>query len=171
MASKWTPDDVEKLIANYNQLSNIELLSILPGKSAIGIYKKAYRLGLRKSKEIEFINRSDANRRENAYNWNGGKRKTAKGYLQILAPEHPRADSGGYVMEHIFVFEKETGVSVPPNCCIHHLNGDKSDNRIENLCLMSRGAHTVLHHAGTKQSTETRKKISEKRRKKQCSIT
>jgi DNA-binding NtrC family response regulator len=65
-------------------------------------------------------------------------------------------------MEHILVFEEKTGVSVPANCCIHHLNGIKTDNRIENLCMMSVGAHTALHNTGKKKSEETKKKISQK---------
>ena len=89
-------------------------------------------------------------------------RKTSKGYRLAYAPDHPRADKGGYVMEHIIVWEQETGVSVPNNCCIHHINGDKTDNRIQNLCMMQHTAHTVFHHTGSKRSEETRAKISAK---------
>ena len=84
-------------------------------------------------------------------------------------PEHHRADSKGYVLEHVLIFERETGIIVPDNCCIHHINGDKSDNRIENLCLMLTSAHTVYHNLGRKLSEDTKKKISVKaksRRKK-----
>lgn len=91
-----------------------------------------------------------------------GKKKTSKGYVQVLVHGHPRADSNGYVFEHIYVFEKETGISVPQGCCIHHLNGIKDDNRIENLCLMTHKAHTVMHHNGTKLKEKTKQLISEK---------
>lgn len=79
-------------------------------------------------------------------------------------PNHKRADSSGYVMEHIVVYEKESGIEIPDGCCIHHLNGIKNDNRIENLCMMTNSAHTVFHHTGAKRSNETKKKISESRR-------
>ena len=108
-------------------------MKLFPNKSELAVYKKAYSLGIRKNKEIEFINRSNARKRENSSNWKGGIKKTAKGYRQLLMPEHRRADVSGYVMEHIVIYENETGIEIPPNCCIHHLNGIKDDNRIENL--------------------------------------
>ena len=97
----WTDREVSILLENYNKVSNSVLISMIPEKSKQGIYKKAYKLGLRKDKNIEFINRSEARRRENASNWKGGVKYTAKGYRQVLVPEHLRADAGGYVMEHI----------------------------------------------------------------------
>lgn len=115
-----------------------------------------------KAKEIVFLNRSLSRKGEKGSKWNGGVSTTRKGYRLIKMPDHERADSKGYVLEHILVFERETGIKVPKNCCIHHLNGNKSDNRIENLCLMLTSAHTVYHNLGRKLSEETKKKISDK---------
>ena len=42
----------------------------------------------------------------------------------------------------------------------------KTDNRIENLCMMLHSAHTTFHNTGRKVSMETRKKISESKRMK-----
>ena len=161
----WTQSEVDILTANYNSVSNEQLYELIPAKTPLAIYKKAYKMGLRKSAEIEFINRSKSKKGEKASNWKGGTKTTRAGYRQILCPEHPRADSCGYVMEHILIWEQATGVPVPLNCCIHHLNGNKSDNRIQNLCMMQHTAHTVFHHTGSKRSAETRKKISERKKK------
>jgi len=95
-------------------------------------------------------------------NTKSGVRYSAKGYKQVLCKGHHRADPSGYVFEHILIWEQNTGVPVPANCVIHHLNGNKTDNRIENLCLMDRGAHTAFHNTGRSHSTETKKKMSEK---------
>lgn len=162
---RWTQEEIEILKTNYNKVSNDALMELLPQKTFLGIYKKAYSLGMRKTKEIEFLNRSIVRKGSKASNWKGGKAKTTMGYQAVLMPEHHRADKNGYVLEHILVFEQETGIEVPSNCCIHHLNGIKDDNRIENLCMMTHASHTVFHHKNSKRSEETRKRISEGRKK------
>jgi hypothetical protein len=159
---KWTESEVHILFENYNKVSNTSLHQMIPGKSPLAIYKKAYKLGLRKSPEIEFLNRSEAKKGEKCPNWRGGVKTTKKGYRMVLCPEHHRADSRGYVMEHILVWEAESGTKLPANCCIHHLNGIKNDNRIENLSVMLHTAHTVHHHKGVKRSESTKALISAK---------
>lgn len=165
MMKKWTEEELELLKREYATSTNEKLCELFPDRTPLSVYKKAKKLGFYKTKEIEFINRSNANKGEKCANWKGGIRKTSKGYLEVLKPNHPRADSNGYVMQHIVVFEEATGVSVPENCVIHHINGNKRDNRIVNLCMMEKGAHTAFHHIGTKRSKETGKLISEKAKK------
>ena len=166
MRKEWTTEETALLKKKYNAVSNEELLKLFPDRTYISIYKKARKLGMYKDEGIEFLNRSNVRKGEKGSNWNGGVRTTRKGYRQVLKPDHPRADSGGYVMEHIVVFEQETGIVVPDNCCIHHLNGDKHDNRISNLCMMTCGGHTTYHHTGTKLSEETISKIKRSKRRK-----
>jgi hypothetical protein len=166
MFSTWSDLEIKILIENYATTTNKKMCELLPGKSALAIYKKAYRMGLKRAKEVEFLNRSAAQKGEKCNFWNGGVGTTSKGYKTIKAPAHHRADKKGYVLEHILIFEKETGIAVPKNCCVHHLNGIKNDNRIENLCLMTHSAHTKLHHIGAKRTKETKQKISESRKNK-----
>jgi hypothetical protein len=169
----WTSRETEDLLRLYNKLDNEALIKYF-NRSYLSIYKKARSLGLYKTPEMEFINRSKAKRGTKSYNWKGGKKKTAKGYVMILNKKHPRANNnGGYVFEHILIMEKHIGRHLKENEVVHHINGIKDDNRIENLELMDFGEHTKLHHIGAKRSLETRKKISEKakeryRNKKEC---
>lgn len=160
--SKWSDEETVLLTDCYCHATNEKLKEIFPNRTLISVYKKARSLGLEKSSEVKFVNRSNAKKGEKCVWWKGGTTSTSKGYRAVKNSEHHRADKKGYVMEHIAIFENATGIKVPEDCCVHHLNGDKTDNRIQNLCLMTRYAHTVLHHTGAKRSAETKAKLSQK---------
>jgi hypothetical protein len=48
-------------------------------------------------------------------------------------------------MEHRLVMENKLNRVLDPEEVVHHLNGNKSDNRVENLEVCSRGDHTRSH--------------------------
>jgi uncharacterized protein (DUF1330 family)/RNA polymerase subunit RPABC4/transcription elongation factor Spt4 len=67
-------------------------------------------------------------------NWKGGRTYHKKGYVLVRAKDHPR-NSSGYVFEHIIVLENHLGRFLAKDENVHHVNGIKDDNRIENLEL------------------------------------
>lgn len=85
---------------------------------------------------------------------------TNQGYIMEYHPDHPRSDGSGYVFAHIVAYEKYTGTSVPVECVIHHINGIKTDNSPQNLVMMTKREHTILHHTGKKRSEDTKHKLS-----------
>jgi SWI/SNF-related matrix-associated actin-dependent regulator 1 of chromatin subfamily A len=68
------------------------------------------------------------------------------GYVRLSGYQnHPRSWSGGLVYEHLIVMEKHLGYVVPKNMDVHHKNRNKSDNRIENLELITVSEHNIEH--------------------------
>ena len=76
--------------------------------------------------------------------WSGGRFKTHDGYIRVLCSSHPKADCKGYVAEQNLIWEKHNG-PLPDNYVVHHKNGIKDDNSIENLEAMPDAAHKQLH--------------------------
>lgn len=67
---------------------------------------------------------------------NGRIENDGRGYVLVLAPDHPNATRNGrYVFEHRMVMEEHLGRFLEPFENVHHKNGVKNDNRIENLEL------------------------------------
>ena len=71
--------------------------------------------------------------------------ETHNGYLRIKASKHPCADTHGYVLHHRLMMEAHIGRYLTPDEVVHHKDGDKQNNQIENLELMSKSEHARLH--------------------------
>ena len=75
----------------------------------------------------------------------GHKKKRQDGYIVVHYPDHPNSTKSGYVMEHKLVMEKHIGRYLEKDEVVHHKNGNRADNRIENLALMTFNEHSALH--------------------------
>lgn len=79
-------------------------------------------------------------------NWRGGRRIREDGYVLIFSPDHPHKHKNNYVYEHRLIMEKYIGRVLLPTEIVHHVNGDRTDNRIENMILFSSRKDHVDHH-------------------------
>lgn len=68
----------------------------------------------------------------------------SQGYILEYRPGHPRAHNN-YVYQHILAW-LEAGQELPDQWQIHHKNGVKDDNRLENLEAVSTKQHHKVHH-------------------------
>jgi len=61
----------------------------------------------------------------------------SRSYKKIFMPQHPNASQSGYILEHRYVMSHHLGRALFPDENVHHKNGDRHDNRLENLELWS----------------------------------
>src|SRR3990167_4342364 len=101
---------------------------------------------------------------ENNPAWKGGKYKDARGYvlvwLKLSNPFYPMAQAKhGYVKEHRLIMAKHLGRCLQRQEVVHHKNGVRDDNRLENLQLF---ASVTLHNSLPKYRVQQlHKEISE----------
>ncbi len=75
-------------------------------------------------------------------NWKGGRWKDARGYWHVAI----EVSSGFWetFLEHVHMWQTLVG-PIPKGYHIHHVNGDRGDNRIENFECISARAHAKMH--------------------------
>jgi hypothetical protein len=81
----------------------------------------------------------------NNHNWKGGKVHML-GYEFTFVKDHPYANPIGYVKTARLVMENYLGRYLDPEEVVHHIDGDVTNNDIENLMLFSNKSEHQKHH-------------------------
>lgn len=124
--------------------------------------KKKISEALKKSKKFRFSMHSEERKRKiakkisetrrdiNNPRYKGGKYKNKSGYILILNPDRfkeseilrmDKPKNAGYILEHRYLIEKHLGRKLTKNESVHHINGIKDDNRLENLIIVINKMH------------------------------
>lgn len=74
----------------------------------------------------------------------GSAMVTPHGYVVEYSPDHPRRN-GQTVLQHRLVMECMLGRLLEPNEVVHHRNGDRTDNRADNLQVLDQRSHGLEH--------------------------
>jgi len=83
--------------------------------------------------------------------WRGGRVVASNGYVLVrVGRGHRLADVRGYAYEHRLVAERTLGRRLRPGEIPHHLDGDRQNNRPDNLAVVPsprhhRAAHRTRH--------------------------
>ena len=81
-------------------------------------------------------------------NYKGGRAKHVAGYATVLV-------DGKYELEHRLVMAEAIGRPLREDEVVHHVNGDRSDNRLENLMLFPNQSAHLRHHAELARASGT----------------
>lgn len=76
--------------------------------------------------------------------WKGGRNPSVNGYMRITMPD------GSVMLEHRLIAAQMLGRPLHRHECVHHRNGDKMDNRPENLQILTQAEHMKIHGTGRK---------------------
>lgn len=77
--------------------------------------------------------------------WNIQKIISKGDYLYALVPEHPNSTKNGYVLLHRVTMENHLGRLLTENEVVHHKDGNKKNNDLNNLELLNKNEHVRLH--------------------------
>lgn len=118
---------------------------IIRARKELGIFRKT----LTRGKQYGGLN--------SRHTKNSGKNKCNRGYI-VVGRYHPENDHEYTVYEHTLVMEKFLGRHLLPGEIIHHIDGNKANNSIENLYLCSHVTHRYAEASAIKLLQELYKR-------------
>ena len=101
-------------------------------------------IGFSKKVRIK-LSKSKLGKKNPQYGKKRNRRIRRNGYIYLYVKNHPNKTKQGYIAEHRLIMEKKIGRYLKKEEQIHHINGIKDDNRIENLICLTKRKHMKGH--------------------------
>lgn len=146
--SLWTPELTARVIQEYSEGRDLDELA-----DAAKVTRAALRAKLRRHGVLP---PAPTARREAHGQWKGGRQQISGYWYVKPAPEDLPfcvPNSRDYVAEHRLVMGRHLGRPLDPSESVHHKNGDRADNRLENLQLRQgkhgKGSRWVCRSCGS----------------------
>ena len=73
------------------------------------------------------------------------QRRLHEGYWYVYHPEHQNSTLKGWLFEHRYIMSKKLGRPLKKDEVVHHKDGNKLNNKIENLELRKMGGRRKYH--------------------------
>lgn len=88
--------------------------------------------------------------KEDHPSWRGGRKMDGHGYVMVYKPDWYTGRKGDlYIYEHHAVMCEALGLTeMPAGWCVHHIDGNKTNNDLKNLALLTQQGHMRGHGNG-----------------------
>lgn len=147
---RWTLEEMGVLKVGWASCSRKKLSEILPNRTWRAIMSMASRLSLRGRADLLRRESDGTFKRKRKHfsleNFNDGFIDN-RGRFRVWFPEHPRAYPSGYVLRAVVAYEAYHNVEVPSCMDIHHEDGNRLNDSVNNLAMMPHSSHSVLSNS------------------------
>jgi len=151
-------ENVNKIKELYEESSmTLEEIALAVGSRPWFVWdwvSRNYSDDYRKARKIKNYSRSKMGNKNPQYGLIGEKNDKyigivadGKGYLMVPKPDWYTGRKGSkHVFQHQIVMCEALGITeIPKGFCVHHVDEDKTNNKLVNLALMTTAAHMRLH--------------------------
>ena len=110
------------------------------------------------------VQKKGVNAREKSYMWKGGRFSSGRGYINVAFPANsPFREMGkkkNYIHEHRLVMAQYLGRCLESWEVVHHINGIRDDNRIENLRLLPSASEHISYTKMQQEIKELKERVT-----------